>query len=57
VRRAVQALDRGVEVGLDEPVLAALAIRDAGRALEELVGRWIDESVLDRLFERFCIGK
>jgi tRNA modification GTPase len=57
VRRAGIALDEAVSAGIDEPVLAALAIRDAGRALEELVGRWVDEAVLDRLFERFCIGK
>jgi tRNA modification GTPase len=57
VRRAGIALDEAVSAGTDEPVLAALAIRDAGRALEELVGRWVDEAVLDRLFERFCIGK
>jgi len=57
VRRAREALDEALAVGTDEPVLAALAIRDAGRALEELVGTWVDEAVLDRLFERFCIGK
>jgi tRNA modification GTPase len=40
-----------------EPVLAAVALRSAGQALEELSGRWRSEEVLDELFERFCIGK
>ncbi len=57
VRKARRAVDEALAAGPDEPVLAALAIRDAGRALEELVGAWSDEAVLDRLFERFCIGK
>lgn len=57
VRRAGQSLDAALDAGPEEPVLAALGIRDAGRALEELVGTWVDEAVLDRLFERFCIGK
>ncbi len=43
--------------GDEEPVLSAVALRGAGRALEELAGRWESEEVLDELFERFCIGK
>jgi tRNA modification GTPase len=57
IGRAVAALDEGLTAGADEPVLAALAIRAAGRALEELTGRWTDEAVMDALFERFCVGK
>lgn len=57
VGRAVEHLASAVALGPAEPVLCALAVRDAGRALEELVGAWTDEAVLDRLFARFCIGK
>jgi len=57
VTRAASALRAASEAGIDEPVLAAVSIRAAGRALEELVGGWTDEQVLDTLFERFCIGK
>lgn len=54
---AVDALDEAVSVGDDEPVLAASAVRAAGRSLEELLGTWTDEAVLDALFARFCVGK
>lgn len=54
---AVEALDEAVAVGDDEPVLAASAVRAAGRSLEELLGSWTDEAVLDALFARFCVGK
>ncbi len=55
--RAATALREALVAGSDEPVLAALAIRSAGRALEELTGAWSDEAVLDAMFSRFCIGK
>lgn len=54
---AVDALGEAVSVGDDEPVLAATAVRAAGRSLEELLGVWTDEAVLDALFARFCVGK
>ncbi|MDZ7816620.1 MAG: GTPase [Planctomycetota bacterium] len=41
---------------LPEEVIA-LHIRAAVKALEILEGRHIDEEVLDRIFENFCIGK
>jgi tRNA modification GTPase len=55
--QAVQALDDAVLAGSEEAVLAALAVRAAGRAMEELAGQWSEEGVLDALFERFCVGK
>ena len=55
--RAVRALDEALAAGPDEAVLAALAVRSAGRAVQELAGEWSDEGVLDALFERFCVGK
>jgi len=54
---ALSAVGEALRVGANEPVLAALAVRSAGRSLEELCGQWSDEGVLDVLFERFCIGK
>jgi tRNA modification GTPase len=47
-----QAIDR---LGNDE--LVAEALRQASQALERLLGRMDPESVLDRLFLAFCIGK
>ncbi len=43
--------------GAEEPVLCAVFVREAGTALDELLGAWTSESVLDALFSRFCIGK
>ncbi|MCO4768399.1 MAG: tRNA uridine-5-carboxymethylaminomethyl(34) synthesis GTPase MnmE [Deltaproteobacteria bacterium] len=51
------AVGEALGAGPEEPVLAAVALRRAGRALEELTGQWVDERVLDELFARFCIGK
>ncbi len=42
---------------LDEPEKAAEDLRRASAALERLLGRMDAESVLDRLFSAFCIGK
>lgn len=42
---------------MEAPEVAAGAVRQAARALEELVGRVDDEAVLDEVFRRFCIGK
>jgi len=51
------ALAEALDAGAEEPVLCAVAVRRAGRALEELAGAWVDDAVLDELFARFCIGK
>lgn len=42
---------------LGDPELAAEDLRRASTALERLLGRMDAESVLDRLFSAFCIGK
>jgi tRNA modification GTPase len=57
LRSASNHLAEAVDQGLAEPVLAAFAIRSATESLEEFIGRWDSEEVLDVLFERFCIGK
>jgi len=54
---ALLATREAGSLGDEEPVLAAMALRRAGEALEELAGRWSSEEVLDELFARFCIGK
>lgn len=46
-----------VATQLAEPELAAESLRQASHALERLLGRMDAESVLDRLFMSFCIGK
>ena len=53
---ALAALDV-VSLELGRPELAAELLRQAGNALERLLGRMDAESVLDRLFSAFCIGK
>jgi tRNA modification GTPase len=47
----------GVASNLDRTELAAEQLREASAALERLLGRMDAESVLDRLFLSFCIGK
>lgn len=49
--RVARALDQA------EPELAAEDVRLAARALERVSGRVDPESVLDRVFSSFCIGK
>ena len=44
-------------LGLDGPAVAAHALVDGLVSLGELLGQDVREEVLDRLFERFCIGK
>ncbi|HEX5004777.1 MAG TPA: GTPase, partial [Gemmatimonadales bacterium] len=54
-RDALQAALPQLEGG--EPVLAAHHLREAARALEELIGAVDVEEVLGRVFESFCVGK
>jgi len=51
----VAALPQLVE--RQEPVLAAHHLRDAARAIEELIGVVDVDEVLDRVFRSFCVGK
>jgi tRNA modification GTPase len=53
---AQEALDRFLNEGATDEI-AAEHLRQAGLALERLVGRIDTEQVLDRLFAAFCIGK
>ena len=59
VARAGEALGRAAEAasaGQAEEVLA-LEVREAARALAQVLGEEVGEEMLDALFARFCIGK
>lgn len=53
---AISAAHRKFELGLDQEE-SAFEIREAGAALDRLLGRSLDEDVLDLVFSKFCIGK
>ncbi len=55
--REALALARPILGRSDEAVLAAHHIRQAVRALDELIGTVDIEDILDRVFASFCIGK
>lgn len=57
VKRALLALQRGLENLGVAPELAGDDIRTALHALKELAGETDIESVFDRIFSRFCVGK
>jgi tRNA modification GTPase len=45
-----------VDLGV-APEVIAVELRDAARALAELLGEGLADDVLDAVFVRFCIGK
>jgi len=57
VKRALTALERAKENLSYAPELAGDDIRTALHALKELAGQTDIESVFDRIFSRFCVGK
>ena len=59
LRQALEALDRAERsLRSDAPYdLVAVDLTDARRALGEIVGRGVDQSVVDAIFSQFCIGK
>ncbi len=57
IRRALEALE-GAENALDlSPDAALTDMETAQRALGELTGRTLREDLVNRIFERFCVGK
>jgi len=50
----VHSLDRDHS---PKPEIVALEIRRTLAPLEEITGQGVDEGILDRIFERFCVGK
>jgi tRNA modification GTPase len=48
------SFERGERV---EPEIMSVELRRALGSLEEITGERVDEGILDRIFERFCVGK
>jgi tRNA modification GTPase len=55
LREILLALERESEVVAAE--IVSLELRRALGPLEEITGERVDEGILDRIFERFCVGK
>lgn len=52
LENALRFIDEG------EPLeVIALELREAARAIDELVGKVYDDEILERIFSEFCIGK
>ena len=47
----------GDATGGEDPELIATDIRQALRFLGEITGRDVDDSVIETIFARFCVGK
>lgn len=59
VQRALEALQlaiQALQAGWEHEVVAS-ELRGAGRCLDRLLGKDLNEDVLDAVFTRFCIGK
>jgi tRNA modification GTPase len=59
LRQARRALDRAAESfrAGRSPEFAAVDARDALQSLGAITGTRVEESILDRIFSRFCVGK
>ncbi|MCD8205160.1 MAG: tRNA uridine-5-carboxymethylaminomethyl(34) synthesis GTPase MnmE [Clostridia bacterium] len=58
IKRAAESLKRAI-LGLDEftPDMAALDVTAAWSALGEITGESASESIIDEVFDKFCVGK
>ncbi len=57
-KRALASLDSALNAIGSSPIdFVAIDIREALAALYEITGESVDESVIDRVFENFCVGK
>ena len=54
LKNLLSSFERGAKV---EPEIISVELRTALSSLEEITGERVDEGILDRIFERFCIGK
>ena len=50
----LDSLERGEKL---EPEIMSVELRRALTSLEEITGERADDGILDRIFERFCVGK
>lgn len=58
LERALSALDAALDALRDGAYdCASVDLRAAWRALGEITGETVDESIVDRIFARFCLGK
>jgi len=58
LRRAAEFLESALQtVRTLPPDLAATDLESAQLALGEITGDQVDEKLLDRVFESFCVGK
>jgi tRNA modification GTPase len=56
--QAAAALRRAGEIARDQPLeIVAYELRDAVVAFDRILGRGVDDALLDQIFARFCIGK
>ena len=54
--RSLELVDQGIAAALSEEFLAS-DLTDAYAALSEILGEAVSDDVIDRVFERFCMGK
>ena len=54
--RSLQQADQGIKEQLSEEFLAA-DLTDAYSALSEILGEAVSDDIIDRVFEKFCMGK
>jgi tRNA modification GTPase len=54
LKKLLNSFERGEKV---EPEIVSVELRRALGSLEEITGERVDEGILDRIFERFCVGK
>jgi len=54
IRELVRQMDKGERPG---PEVVSLELRRSLGPLQELTGERVDEGILERIFERFCVGK
>jgi tRNA modification GTPase len=54
LRSLLDSFEQGEKI---EPEIVSVELRRALGSLEEITGERVDEGILDRIFERFCVGK
>ncbi len=55
VNRAYDSLKNALKA--DQPDLMAIDLKEAWQALGEITGATVSEAIIDRIFEKFCLGK